>query len=130
MQKNNDRYFYQPDLYSMIIFWSWTFVILFISGTGWLEITHVQWFTIAMFILFLLITFLGIWRRQLIVDQKQQTITLRGVLPGQKRVLPFKQISQVRQRKHRLIFTVEPVKQQFSIHVGQKAQHQITKLLG
>ncbi|MFC6169116.1 EbsA family protein [Loigolactobacillus jiayinensis] len=88
-------FYYQPDLYSSIIFWSWTFVILFVSGTGWLEITTIQWFTIATFILFLLVAAMGIWRRRLTLDANNTSLTLRQFWPKHQRIIKFSDLQHV-----------------------------------
>ncbi|WP_367297326.1 EbsA family protein [Loigolactobacillus coryniformis] len=88
-------FYYQPELYSSIIFWSWTFVILFISGTGWLEITTIQWFTIATFILFVIVAALGIFRRRLTLDAANASLTLRRFWPKQAREIKFSELQHV-----------------------------------
>ncbi|MFD1318593.1 EbsA family protein [Loigolactobacillus zhaoyuanensis] len=88
-------FYYQPNLYSSIIFWSWTFVILFVSGTGWLEITTIQWFTIVTFILFLVIAALGVFRRRLTLDTENSSLILQQILPRHNRSIKFNELQHV-----------------------------------
>lgn len=101
------RFYYQPDLYSSIIFWSWTFIILFSSATGWLEVTTIQWFTIVTFILFLLVAGLGIFRRQLFLNVDQATLTLQQILPKHRRTIPLKAVKHVVILPHGVRFELE-----------------------
>ncbi|MFD0897240.1 EbsA family protein [Loigolactobacillus binensis] len=97
-------FYYQPDLYSSIIFWSWTFVILFISAIGWLEITTIQWFTIATFILFLIIAGLGIWRRRLTLDTTAANLTLHRIWSKGGRTIQFSDLQHVVVLQHGIRF--------------------------
>ena len=49
MEEEQKRFFYQPDLTTAIIDWSWTLLVLIIGIIIAFEITHFQWIT-ALFI--------------------------------------------------------------------------------
>lgn len=69
-KKNKSIYKYQPELYLSIIFWSLTFGILFIGIIGLFEETALNLFSVVMFVLFLLVFWLGS-TRCLVVTQEQ-----------------------------------------------------------
>ncbi|CUS26219.1 hypothetical protein FC70_GL001668 [Paucilactobacillus oligofermentans DSM 15707 = LMG 22743] len=60
-----EKFFYQPNLVNSIIIWSWTTLILLLGIIFWLEITHFQWITAVLFIIFIGLSALQIFRRTL-----------------------------------------------------------------
>lgn len=57
--KKQTIYRWQPDLETSIIYWSFTFGILFVSLIFTLEKTHIYSGSVAIFLLFLLFVYLG-----------------------------------------------------------------------
>lgn len=122
------RFYYQPDLYCSIIFWSWTFIILFSSATGWLEITTIQWFTVVTFILFLIVAGLGIFRRQLFLNVDQATLTLQQILPKHRQVIPLKALNHVVILPHGVRFELERLPN-LSILMTKKQKQRLVETL-
>lgn len=98
------KYFYQPDLTSAIIDWSWTLLILIAGVVVWLEITHLQWISALLIAIFLILTFFGIQRRT--VSVTPETMTFSRMLQRDFLVIPIKDIRQPRFTKHTLTMTV------------------------
>ncbi len=69
------RYFYQPNLTTTIISWCWTFLILIAGLVVWLEITHFQWVTALLFLLFIIVTLLGIFRRTVLITPSKMVFS-------------------------------------------------------
>lgn len=98
------KYFYQPDLTSSIIDWCWTLLILIAGVVVWLEITHFQWITALLFLIFLILTFFAIQRRTVTVTP--QSMTFSRLLQRDFLVVPLKDIRQPRFTKHTMTMTV------------------------
>ncbi|WP_295747322.1 EbsA family protein [uncultured Limosilactobacillus sp.] len=98
------KYFYQPDLTSSIIDWCWTLLILIAGIVVWLEITHFQWISALLFLIFLILTFFAIQRRTVTVNP--QSMTFSRLLQRDFLVVPLKDIRQLRFTKHTMTMTV------------------------
>lgn len=98
------RYFYQPDLTGTIISWCWTFIIFLLGLIVWLEITHFQWITAALFAIFLIFVVLEIFRRTVVITPTKMTFS--RVLQKNYLVIPIVDIRQPRFTKHTVNFTV------------------------
>lgn len=98
------RYFYQPDLTGAIISWSWTFLIFVAGLVVWLEITHFQWLTAILFVLFAMLTFLEIKRRTVLVTPTK--LTFSRLLQRDYLVIPLADIRQPHFTKHTVTMTV------------------------
>lgn len=98
------KHFYQPDLTSAIIDWSWTLLILIAGLVVWLEITHFQWISAVLIAIFLILTFFGIQRRT--VSVTPQAMTFSRLLQRDFLVVPLKDIRQPHFTKHTMTMTV------------------------
>lgn len=98
------RYFYQPNLTTTIISWCWTFLIFIAGLVVWLEITHFQWLTALLFLLFIIVTLLGIFRRTVLITPSKMVFS--RVLQKDYLVIPLADIRQPRFTKHTVNFTV------------------------
>ena len=98
------KYFYQPDLTSSIIDWCWTLLILIVGVVVWLEITHFQWISALLILIFLILTFFAIQRRTVTVNS--ESMTFSRLLQRDFLVVPLKDIRQPRFTKHTMTMTV------------------------
>lgn len=98
------RYFYQPDLTGTIISWCWTFLIFIAGLVTWLEITHFQWITAVLFIIFVALVFLEIKRRTVLVTPSK--LTFSRLLQKDYLVIPLADIRQPHFTKHTVTMTV------------------------
>ena len=98
------KYFYQPDLTSYIIDWCWTLLILIVGVVVWLEITHFQWISALLILIFLILTFFAIQRRTVTVNS--ESMTFSRLLQRDFLVVPLKDIRQPRFTKHTMTMTV------------------------
>ena len=98
------RYFYQPNLTTTIISWCWTFLIFIAGLVVWLEITHFQWLTALLFLLFIIVTLLGIFRRTVLITPSKMVFS--RVLQKDYLVIALADIRQPRFTKHTVSFTV------------------------
>lgn len=98
------RYFYQPNLTTTIISWCWTFLIFIAGLVVWLEITHFQWVTALLFLLFIIVTLLGIFRRTVLITPSKMVFS--RVLQKDYLVIPLADIRQPHFTKHTVSLTV------------------------
>lgn len=98
------RYFYQPDLTGTIISWCWTFIIFLAGLIIWLEITHFQWITAVLFLIFAVLVFLEIKRRTVVVTPTKMTFS--RLLQKDYLVIPLADIRQPHFTKHTMSMTV------------------------
>ncbi|MBD7894701.1 VPDSG-CTERM exosortase interaction domain protein [Limosilactobacillus sp. Sa3CUN2] len=98
------RYFYQPNLTTTIISWCWTFLIFIAGLVIWLEITHFQWLTALFFLLFIIVTLLGIFRRTVVITPSKMVFS--RILQKDYLVIPLVDIRQPQFTKHTVSFTV------------------------
>lgn len=99
------RFFYQPDLTTAIIDWSWTFIILIIGIIIAFEITHFQWITATFIAVFLIIAVLQIFRRTVIISPSK--MVFNRVLVKDYLTIPIKNIRQPLFTKHTMTITVQ-----------------------
>ena len=104
MEEEQKRYFYQPDLTTAIIDWSWTFIILIIGIIIAFEITHFQWITALFIAAFLVIACLEIFRRTVIVSPSR--LVFNRLLVKEYLSVPIKDIRQPIFTKHTMTITV------------------------
>lgn len=112
MQEEQQRYFYQPNPVSAIISWCWTILILLLGIIIWLEITHFQWITAVLFLIFIVLTFFQINRRTLIMTPT--TLIFNRMLQQQYLVIPREILQQLKFTKRTLQFTVNGQTMYFS----------------
>lgn len=112
MQEEQQRYFYQPNPVNAIISWCWTVLILLVGIIVWLEITHFQWITAGLFLIFIALTFFQINRRTLIMTPT--TLVFNRVLQQQYLVIPREMLHQLKFTKRTLQFTVNGQTMYFS----------------
>lgn len=99
------RFFYQPDLTTAIIDWSWTFIVLIIGIIIAFEITHFQWITATFIVIFLILAFLQIFRRTVIISPTK--MTFNRLLVKEYLTVPVKDIRQPIFTKHTMTITVQ-----------------------
>ncbi|WP_251546407.1 EbsA family protein [Limosilactobacillus caecicola] len=98
------RFFYQPDLTTAIIDWSWTFIILIIGIIIAFEITHFQWVTATFIAVFLILAILQIFRRTVVVSPSK--LVFNRLLVKEYLSIPLKDVRQPLFTKHTLTITV------------------------
>lgn len=98
------RYFYQPDLTSVIIQWCWMLLIGIAGVVVWLEITHFNWITALLLALFIILAVLAIGRRTVLVTPTKMVFD--RMLQNRFLVIPLKDIRQPRFTKHTMTITV------------------------
>lgn len=98
------RYFYQPDLTGTIISWCWTFLIFIAGLVIWLEITHFQWLSATLFVIFAALVFFEIKRRTVLVTPTK--LTFSRLLQKDYLVIPLADIRQPHLTKHTVTMTV------------------------
>lgn len=98
------RYFYQPDMTTAIIDWSWTLIILVIGIIIAFEITHFNWITAVFIIVFLILAGLEIFSRTVIVTPSKMVFS--RVMSHNFLSIPLKDIRQPLFTKHTLSITV------------------------
>lgn len=99
------RYFYQPDLTTAIIDWSWTLIILIIGIIIAFEITHFQWITASFIIAFLVVAGLQIFRRTVVISPSK--MVFNRLLVKEYLTIPTKEIRQPLFTKHTMTITVQ-----------------------
>lgn len=99
------RYFYQPDLTTTIIDWSWTLIILIIGIIIAFEITHFQWITATFIAVFLVVAALQIFRRTVVISPSK--MVFNRLLVKEYLVIPTKEIRQPLFTKHTMTITVQ-----------------------
>lgn len=98
------RYFYQPDMTTTIIDWSWTLIVLVIGIIIAFEITHFNWITAVFIIAFLLLAGLEIFSRTVTVTPTKMVFS--RVMSHNFLSIPLKDIRQPLFTKHTLSITV------------------------
>ncbi|KRN59056.1 EbsA family protein [Limosilactobacillus secaliphilus] len=98
------RYFYQPDMTTAIIEWSWTLIVLVIGIIIAFEITHFNWITAAFIAVFLVLAGLEIFTRTVTVTPTKMVFS--RILSHNFLSIPLKDIRQPLFTKHSLSITV------------------------
>lgn len=98
------RYFYQPDMTTAIIEWSWTLIVLVIGIIIAFEITHFNWITAAFIAAFLVLAGLEIFTRTVTVTPTKMVFS--RILSHNFLFIPLKDIRQPLFTKHSLSITV------------------------
>ncbi|WP_027107247.1 EbsA family protein [Ligilactobacillus ceti] len=97
MQKN---YYYQPNISTSIICWSYTLMLLVFSLFLWLEITVFQIWTVISFVLFLIVAGLQIVLRKIqVLDDK---VVLKTVVPLNKKEINYADITDLQIGKYQI----------------------------
>lgn len=107
------RYFYQPDITTAIIDWSWTFIILIVGIVIAFEITHFQWITALFIAAFVVLAFLEIFRRTVVVSPSK--LVFNRLLVKKYLTIPIKDVRQPIFTKHTMIITVHGEVMTFSL---------------
>lgn len=102
--EEQQRYFYQPNPVSAIISWCWTTVILLLGIIIWLEITHFQWITAVLFLIFIFLAVVQISRRTVLVTPTK--LIFSRVLQKDYMIIPRNSIRQLKFNKRSLHMTV------------------------
>lgn len=109
-------FLYQPGIFSSIITWSWTFVLLFVGIIFWLEVTYFQQITLFFFIIFLLFSIFQLSFRKITIEKNQITI---GRLLNPKWIkVDINNIDDYRFTKHRAIIIINNKKHEFLLPVN------------
>ncbi|WP_429970911.1 EbsA family protein [Fructilactobacillus sp. Tb1] len=87
------KFYYQPQLLTSIICWSWTIIILLVGIIIWLEITTFQTTTLMFIIAFVFLTWIQIHFRKFIITKNK--IRVISVLHPRGKVFNKKLISHV-----------------------------------
>lgn len=98
------RYFYQPDLTGTIICWCWTFMFFLAGLIAWLEITHFQWVSALLFLIFAVLVVLEVKRRTVLVTPTKMTFS--RLLQKDYLTIPLADIRQPHFTKHTMSMTV------------------------
>ena len=104
MEEEQKRFFYQPDLTTAIIDWSWTVLVLIIGIIIAFEITHFQWITALFIVIFLILAALQIFRRTVVISPSR--FVFNRLLVKEYLSVPVKDIRQPIFTKHTLTITV------------------------
>lgn len=104
MEEEQKRFFYQPDLTTAIIDWSWTLVVLIIGIIIAFEITHFQWITALFIVIFLILAALQIFRRTVVISPSR--FVFNRLLVKEYLSVPVKDIRQPIFTKHTMTITV------------------------
>ncbi len=104
MEEEQKRFFYQPDLTTAIIDWSWTLLVLIIGIIIAFEITHFQWITALFIVIFLILAALQISRRTVVISPSR--FVFNRLLVKEYLSVPVKDIRQPIFTKHTLTITV------------------------
>lgn len=104
MEEEQKRFFYQPDLTTAIIDWSWTLVVLIIGIIIAFEITHFQWITALFIAIFLILAALQIFRRTVVISPSR--FVFNRLLVKEYLSVPVKDIRQPIFTKHTMTITV------------------------
>ena len=104
MEEEQKRFFYQPDLTTAIIDWSWTLLVLIIGIIIAFEITHFQWITALFIVIFLILAALQIFRRTVVISPSR--FVFNRLLVKEYLSVPVKDIRQPIFTKHTLTITV------------------------
>ena len=104
MEEEQRRFFYQPDLTTAIIDWSWTLLVLIIGIIIAFEITHFQWITALFIVIFLILAALQIFRRTVVISPSR--FVFNRLLVKEYLSVPVKDIRQPIFTKHTLTITV------------------------
>lgn len=99
------RFFYQPDLTTAIIDWSWTLIVLIIGIIIAFEITHFQWITATFIVIFLILAALQIFRRTVVISPSK--MIFNRLLVKDYLTIPVKEIRQPIFTKHTMTITVQ-----------------------
>ena len=104
MEEEQKRFFYQPDLTTAIIDWSWTLLVVIIGIIIAFEITHFQWITALFIVIFLILAALQIFRRTVVISPSR--FVFNRLLVKEYLSVPVKDIRQPIFTKHTLTITV------------------------
>lgn len=104
MEEEQKRFFYQPDLTTAVIDWSWTLIVLIIGIIIAFEITHFQWITALFIAVFLILAALQIFRRTVVISPSR--LVFNRLLVKEYLSVPIKDIRQPIFTKHTMTITV------------------------
>ncbi len=97
------KFYCQPDIPSSITCWSYTFMIFLLSLFLWLEITVFQIWTAIAFVCFVLVTAIQLWRRQLVITDRE--VKFKRVLSLNDKIIARSDIKEVVATKYQLKIT-------------------------
>lgn len=100
-----NKFFYQPDIPTSIICWSFTGMLFLLSMLLWLEITVFQIWTALTFILFLIVCLIQLWMRQIILTNDK--VVLRAVILFNNKEFQRTDLKEVTLTKHGLKFATK-----------------------
>ncbi len=97
------KFYCQPDIPSSITCWSYTIMIFLLSLFLWLEITVFQIWTAIAFVCFVLVTAIQLWRRQLVITDRE--VKFKRVLSLNDKIIARSDIKEVVATKYQLKIT-------------------------
>lgn len=98
------RYFYQPDMTTAIIDWSWILLILVIGIIVGFEYTHFNWITGVLVAIFLILAILSVFSRTVKVSPSKMVFS--RMLSHDYLSIPLKDVRQPVFTKHTLTMTI------------------------
>ncbi|MFT8458021.1 MAG: EbsA family protein [Liquorilactobacillus ghanensis] len=107
-------FFYQPDLPTSIICWSYSLIVLLISILLWLEITVFQIWTVLVFLLFLVVAGVQLFFRR--VEITPTELILHTVIPQNTKRFALADIKDLQARRWLLSFATKYRRQQIIIN--------------
>lgn len=119
------KFLYQPNIYSSIVFWSWTVAFLLIGIILWLEVTHFNTDTLLFIIAFILLSWYQIYFRKIIIED--DFLIYKSALNPIGKKMNISEISNVKVRNHNVSFIFEDKK--YEITMPQNSVLQLKSLI-
>lgn len=119
------RFYYQPDLPTLITCWSYTGMAFLFSMLLWLEITVFQVYTAIVFVIFLIAAILQIARRKIVLED--DGVAIKTVFSMNAKKISYDDILNVEVEKHGLAFTTKY--QKLSVMMKCKNAKELYKIL-
>ncbi|MDC7952013.1 EbsA family protein [Liquorilactobacillus mali] len=107
----NKKFWYQPDIATSIICWSFTLMILLLSILLWLEITVFQIWTVIVFLIFCVVSLIQFFLRW--IEISDEKLIVHTIIPQNTKKLELSDIENVRVGKYGISITVKKQKYHF-----------------
>ncbi|MFT8424001.1 MAG: EbsA family protein [Liquorilactobacillus sp.] len=107
----NKKFWYQPDIATSVICWSFTFMILLLSILLWLEITVFQIWTAVVFIIFCVVVLIQIFFRW--IEISDEKLIVHTIIPQNTKKFELASIENVRMARYGINITVKNQKYYF-----------------
>lgn len=119
------KFLYQPNIYSSIIFWSWTIAFLLIGIILWLEITNFNTSTLLFIMIFILLSWYQIYFRKIIIYDN--FLVLKSAINPIGKKMKISEITDVKIKKRQITFIFENKK--YEITMPQNSILQLQSLI-